>query len=98
MRIIVTLFIAFAMLTGVATSSAHYPGNFKDCGKARTASGPVEVTAKGTRCRVARSVAKRTERGRNLKRWRCKSDGPEAGHCHGKGKRRGQIVDWYPSE
>ena len=98
MRLIVTLLITAAMLIGVTSAPAHYPGNFKECGKVRTASGPVEVTAKGPSCRVARTVAKRRERGQSVKRWRCKSDGPQAGHCHGKGKRRGQIVDWYPNE
>ena len=98
MRLIVTLLITAAMLTGAASASAHYPGTFKECGKARVGSGSVEVTAKGTSCRVARTVARRTERGRSLKRWRCRGDGSRAGHCHGKGKRRGQIVDWYPPE
>ena len=47
------------------------------------------------RCRVARSVARRSVRGETVEGWGCTGKGTRFGHCHGHGARRGKTAHWF---
>jgi hypothetical protein len=99
-RVLLLLVIAIAALPASATG--HRPGSDggpagKDCGIIRGVSefGPVGVGATRMRCRVARSVARRSVRGESVEGWGCTGKGTRFGHCHGRGARRGKIAHWF---
>lgn len=97
-----TLLIAVAaaslgLLTS-ATVQAHMPGT--DGGPAQRGCSPVNggstyVGATRVSCRIARQVVRGVKAGQSFTRWRCTwSTGRAFGHCHGRGVRRGGIVQW----
>jgi hypothetical protein len=95
--------IALLVIAAVpAAAVGHRPGSDggggqKSCGVLRGVSefGPVGVGATKMRCRVARSVARRSVQGETLARWRCTGRGTRFGHCHGRGALSGKSAHWF---
>ena len=102
MRRIALIILVIVVAAVPATATGHRPGSDggaadKGCGVLRGVSefGPVGVGATKMRCRVARSVARRSVRGEAVEGWGCTGKGTRFGHCHGRGARRGKIAHWF---
>jgi hypothetical protein len=88
--------IATAALAVAAVSAAHRPGTDggpAERGRAPIFGGATYVGVTNVSCRVARKVARGVINGRAFSRWSCAQPSGSFGHCHGRGLRRGAMVN-----